>query len=173
MTKLEPAVPTAVAGGRRAWLGLGVLLLPVLLVSMDISVLFLAMPTLTADLDPSASQQLWILDIYGFMLAGLLITMGNLGDRIGRRNILLVGATIFGLASGYREFVLLGVTWYFLNRTTGGLALSAVGESPVAADALGSGRGIVELVRERGLLDENQIRDLLSPENMVGSRPRA
>ncbi|MGW5439562.1 MFS transporter [Nocardia asteroides] len=99
MTKLEPAVRTAQAGGRRAWLGLGVLLLPVLLVSMDISVLFLAMPTLTADLDPSASQQLWILDIYGFMLAGLLITMGNLGDRIGRRNILLVGATVFGLAS--------------------------------------------------------------------------
>ncbi|MFE7718071.1 MFS transporter [Nocardia rhizosphaerihabitans] len=104
MTKLEPAVPTAVAGGRRAWLGLGVLLLPVLLVSMDISVLFLAMPTLTADLDPSASQQLWILDIYGFMLAGLLITMGNLGDRIGRRNILLVGATIFGLASVLAAF---------------------------------------------------------------------
>ena len=43
----------------------------------------------------------------------------------------------------------------------------------LAADALGSGRGIVELVRERGLLDENQIRDLLSPENMVGTRPRA
>ncbi|MET9212928.1 MULTISPECIES: MFS transporter [unclassified Nocardia] len=104
MTKLDPAVPTAVAGGRRAWLGLGVLLLPVLLVSMDISVLFLAMPTLTADLDPSASQQLWILDIYGFMLAGLLITMGNLGDRIGRRNILLVGATIFGLASVLAAF---------------------------------------------------------------------
>ncbi|MFC4128734.1 MFS transporter [Nocardia rhizosphaerae] len=99
MTKLEPALPTAAVGGRRAWLGLGVLLLPVLLVSMDISVLFLAMPTLTADLDPSASQQLWILDIYGFMLAGLLITMGNLGDRIGRRNILLLGAAVFGLAS--------------------------------------------------------------------------
>ncbi|MFE5474611.1 MFS transporter [Nocardia sp. NPDC056541] len=104
MTKLEPAVPTAVAGGRRAWLGLGVLLLPVLLVSMDISVLFLAMPTLTADLDPTASQQLWILDIYGFMLAGLLITMGNLGDRIGRRNILLAGAAIFGVASVLAAF---------------------------------------------------------------------
>lgn len=104
MTKLEPAVPTAAAGGRRAWLGLGVLLLPVLLVSMDISVLFLAMPTLTADLDPSASQQLWILDIYGFMLAGLLITMGNLGDRIGRRNILLLGASLFGLASVLAAF---------------------------------------------------------------------
>ncbi|APE34412.1 MFS transporter [Nocardia mangyaensis] len=104
MTKLEPALSTAAVGGRRAWLGLGVLLLPVLLVSMDISVLFLAMPTLTLDLDPSAAQQLWILDIYGFMLAGLLITMGNLGDRIGRRNILLVGATVFGLASVLAAF---------------------------------------------------------------------
>lgn len=98
MTKLDTA-PVVRTGGRRAWLGLGVLLLPVLLVSMDISVLFLAMPTLTTDLDPSASQQLWILDIYGFLLAGLLITMGNIGDRVGRRNILLAGAAVFGLAS--------------------------------------------------------------------------
>lgn len=89
---------------RRAWAGLAVLLLPVLLVSMDMSVLYLAMPTLTADLDPSATQQLWILDIYGFMIAGLLITMGNLGDRIGRRNILLAGATVFGLASVLAAF---------------------------------------------------------------------
>ncbi len=84
---------------RRAWLGLAVLILPVLLVSMDMSVLYLAMPTLTEHLNPSAEQQLWILDIYGFMIAGLLITMGNLGDRIGRRNILLAGAAVFGLAS--------------------------------------------------------------------------
>ncbi|MFF2549879.1 MFS transporter [Nocardia sp. NPDC058058] len=89
---------------RRAWAGLAVLLLPVLLVSMDMSVLYLAMPTLTEHLDPSATQQLWILDIYGFMIAGLLITMGNLGDRIGRRNILLVGATVFGLASVLAAF---------------------------------------------------------------------
>jgi DHA2 family multidrug resistance protein-like MFS transporter len=102
MTELEAVRPIATSsqiGSRRAWLGLAVLLLPVLLVSMDISVLFLAMPTLTIDLDPSATQQLWILDIYGFLLAGLLITMGNLGDRIGRRNILLIGASVFGAAS--------------------------------------------------------------------------
>ncbi|APA99271.1 MFS transporter [Nocardia seriolae] len=89
---------------RRAWAGLSVLLLPVLLVSMDMSVLYLAMPTLTRSLDPSATQQLWILDIYGFMIAGLLITMGNLGDRIGRRNILLIGATVFGIASVLAAF---------------------------------------------------------------------
>ncbi|MGW5570674.1 MFS transporter [Nocardia thailandica] len=103
MTKLDTA-PVVHTGGRRAWLGLGVLLLPVLLVSMDISVLFLAMPTLTTDLDPTASQQLWILDIYGFLLAGLLITMGNIGDRVGRRNILLAGAAVFGLASVLAAF---------------------------------------------------------------------
>ncbi|MFR9750095.1 MFS transporter [Nocardia sp. 004] len=103
------AVPTMSAGpepvaSRRAWLGLAVLLLPVLLVSMDVSVLFLALPRLTVDLDPSAGQQLWILDIYGFLLAGLLITMGNLGDRIGRRTILLAGAAIFGIASVLAAF---------------------------------------------------------------------
>ncbi|MEV0296827.1 MFS transporter [Nocardia sp. NPDC050710] len=106
MTQVEAvrSAAPAGAGSRRAWLGLAVLLLPVLLVSMDISVLFLAMPTLTTDLDPSAAQQLWILDIYGFMIAGLLITMGNLGDRIGRRNILLAGATVFGIASVIAAF---------------------------------------------------------------------
>ncbi|MCP2294049.1 MFS transporter, DHA2 family, multidrug resistance protein [Nocardia amikacinitolerans] len=108
MTDLETVRPThgspVAIGSRRAWLGLAVLLLPVLLVSMDISVLFLAMPTLTVDLDPSAAQQLWILDIYGFLIAGLLITMGNLGDRIGRRNILLIGATVFGIASVLAAF---------------------------------------------------------------------
>ncbi|MFE7799102.1 MFS transporter [Nocardia sp. NPDC057440] len=107
MTEVQAVRPTTAplpAGSRRAWMGLAVLVLPVLLVSMDISVLFLAMPTLTLDLDPSATQQLWILDIYGFLIAGLLIAMGNLGDRIGRRNILLVGASVFGVASVIAAF---------------------------------------------------------------------
>lgn len=106
MTNVEAVRPAPDAGvaSRRAWLGLVVLVLPVLLVSMDVSVLFLALPTLTVDLDPSASEQLWILDIYGFLIAGLLITMGNLGDRIGRRRILLAGATVFGIASAMAAF---------------------------------------------------------------------
>ncbi|MGW0002267.1 MFS transporter [Nocardia grenadensis] len=105
MTNVEAArAAPDTSGGRRAWFGLAVLLLPVLLVSMDMSVLFLALPTLTADLDPTAAQQLWILDIYGFLIAGLLITMGNLGDRIGRRKILLAGATLFGIASAIAAF---------------------------------------------------------------------
>ncbi|MEU8783931.1 MFS transporter [Streptomyces sp. NPDC048637] len=86
--------------GRREWTALAVLLLPCLLVSMDVSVLYFAVPFLTAELEPSSVQQLWILDVYGFVLAGLLITMGALGDRIGRRRLLLTGALLFGLASG-------------------------------------------------------------------------
>ena len=65
---------------RREWIGLGVIALPCLLYSMDLTVLNLAVPHLTADLRPSAAQLLWIVDIYGFLLAGALITMGTLGD---------------------------------------------------------------------------------------------
>ncbi len=85
--------------GRREWIALGVLALPLLLVSMDVSVLYFAVPFISADLGATATEQLWIFDIYGFVLAGLLITMGALGDRIGRRRLLLAGAVAFGLAS--------------------------------------------------------------------------
>ena len=92
----SPAHPRA---GRREWLGLAVLVLPTLLLALDMTVLHLAAPHLSADLEPSSAELLWILDIYGFMVAGFLITMGTLGDRIGRRRLLLIGATAFGLAS--------------------------------------------------------------------------
>ncbi|MFI0374023.1 MFS transporter [Actinomadura sp. 1N219] len=85
--------------GRREWAGLAVLVLANLLISMDVSVLYLAVPFVSAELEPSSAQQLWILDIYGFLLAGLLITMGALGDRFGRRRLLLCGAAAFGAAS--------------------------------------------------------------------------
>ncbi|MFF9401202.1 MFS transporter [Streptomyces sp. NPDC014744] len=85
--------------GRREWTAFVVLLLPLLLVSMDISVLFFAIPSIDRDLAPSATQQLWIFDVYAFALAGLLITMGSLGDRIGRRRLLLIGAFAFSAAS--------------------------------------------------------------------------
>ncbi len=73
--------------------------LPCLLYSMDLTVLHLAIPKLTADLTPSSAELLWIIDIYGFLVAGSLITMGTLGDRIGRRRLLLIGAAAFGVAS--------------------------------------------------------------------------
>jgi DHA2 family multidrug resistance protein-like MFS transporter len=90
---------TTPRAGRREWVGLAVIALPCLLYSMDLTVLFLAVPHLSAALQPSSTQLLWITDIYGFLLAGLLITMGTLGDRIGRRRLLLLGAAAFGLAS--------------------------------------------------------------------------
>ena len=90
--------------GRREWWGLAVLALPMLLVSMDLTVLHLAVPSLSADLTPSSSQLLWIVDIYGFMIAGFLITMGTLGDRVGRRRLLLIGAAAFGVASVLAAF---------------------------------------------------------------------
>ena len=92
-----PAVPPR--AGRREWIGLAVLALACLLYVMDLTVLHLAVPALSAALQPTSSQLLWIIDIYGFMVAGFLVTMGTLGDRIGRRRLLLVGAAAFGAVS--------------------------------------------------------------------------
>jgi DHA2 family multidrug resistance protein-like MFS transporter len=85
--------------GRREWIGLAVIALPCLVYAMDLTVLNLAVPHLSADLRPSSAQLLWIVDVYGFMVAGLLVTMGALGDRIGRRRLLLAGAAAFAIAS--------------------------------------------------------------------------
>jgi DHA2 family multidrug resistance protein-like MFS transporter len=83
----------------RQWVALGVLALPTLLVSIDVSIMLLALPHISAGLGASSTEQLWIMDMYGFMLAGCLITMGTLGDRIGRRRLLTMGAAGFGGAS--------------------------------------------------------------------------
>jgi DHA2 family multidrug resistance protein-like MFS transporter len=96
MTTDLTAAPRAT---RREWIGLVVLTLPTLLLALDVSVLYLALPQLSADLGAGSTQQLWILDIYSFMVAGFLVTMGTLGDRIGRRRLLLAGAAAFGVAS--------------------------------------------------------------------------
>ncbi|GGY55115.1 MFS transporter [Streptomyces anulatus] len=84
---------------RREWIGLVVLALPTLLISMDMTVLYLAVPHLSSDLEPSSTELLWIMDIYGFLIAGALVPAGALGDRIGRKRILLIGAALFGVAS--------------------------------------------------------------------------
>lgn len=89
---------------RREWIGLAVLALACLMYVMDLTVLHLAVPQLSEDLRPSSTQLLWILDIYGFMVAGALVTMGTLGDRIGRRRLLLVGAVAFGATSVLAAF---------------------------------------------------------------------
>jgi DHA2 family multidrug resistance protein-like MFS transporter len=96
--------PSSPKATRREWIGLGVIALPCLLYSMDLTVLNLAVPALSAELGPSSVQLLWIIDIYGFLVAGSLMTMGTLGDRIGRRRLLMIGAAVFGAGSVLAAF---------------------------------------------------------------------
>lgn len=88
----------------REWTGLMILVLPMLMVASDLTVMFLALPTVNADLEPSASQGLWITHIYGFVIASLLVTAGRLGDRIGPRRLLLIGGAAFGLLSAVAAY---------------------------------------------------------------------
>jgi DHA2 family multidrug resistance protein-like MFS transporter len=97
-TTAEPRV------GWRGWAALVVLMLPVLLVSVDNTVLSFALPQIALDLEPTATQQLWIIDAYPLVLAALLVTMGVLGDRFGRRRMLLIGATGFAAVSALAAF---------------------------------------------------------------------
>src|SRR5215469_8157467 len=94
--------PTEVSTGkatRREWTGLAIIALPCVLYAMDLTILNLAVPSLSADLKPTAAQLLWIVDVYGFLAAGSLLIIGTLGDRMGRRKLLLIGAAAFGLLS--------------------------------------------------------------------------
>ena len=88
----------------RNWLALGVLTLAVLLIGVDGTVLALATPFISRDLGATATQILWIGDIYSFVLAALLVSMGSLGDRIGHKKLLLCGATVFGLVSAVTAY---------------------------------------------------------------------
>jgi len=92
-------MPAPRRAGRREWLGLGVLALACVVYVMDLTVLHLAVPAISRALRPTSVELLWIIDVYGFMVAGFLITMGTLGDRIGRRRLLFIGAGAFGLVS--------------------------------------------------------------------------
>ena len=122
----SPAIGISISrAGRREWTGLAALSLPTLLLSIDTSVLYLALPPLSADLKANSVQQLWIMDIYGFMIAGLLITMGTLGDRIGYRRLLLTGAAVFGLASVLATFAH-SAALLILARAVMGLAGAAI-----------------------------------------------
>ncbi|MFE4463337.1 MFS transporter, partial [Nocardia tengchongensis] len=90
--------------GRREWAGLAVLALACLVYSMDLTVLHLAVPQISEVLRPTSSQLLWIIDVYGFLVAGLLLTMGTIGDRIGRRRLLIIGAAAFAAISVIAAF---------------------------------------------------------------------
>src|SRR6266571_5509418 len=116
---------------RREWIGLGVIALPCILYSMDLTVLNLAVPRFSAALKPTSAQLLWIVDIYGFVLAGFLITMGTLGDRIGRRRLLLIGAAAFGAASVLAAFST-SVAMLIVARVVLGIAAATLAPSTVS-----------------------------------------
>ncbi|MFC0581153.1 MFS transporter [Micrococcoides hystricis] len=88
----------------KTWLGFAALMLTVLLISIDNTVLSFALPDISKALNPSGTQLLWIVDIYPLILAGLLITMGTVGDRVGRKKLLLIGAIGFGAVSVFAAF---------------------------------------------------------------------
>src|SRR5690349_20246623 len=112
---------TTTRAGAREWAALAVLVLAVVLLAVDGTVLSLAVPALTRALQPTAGELLWIGDSYSFALAGLLITMGTLADRIGRKRLLLIGTAGFGLASALAAFAP-GPGWLILARVALGVA---------------------------------------------------
>ncbi|WP_024876563.1 MFS transporter [Saccharomonospora piscinae] len=88
----------------RDWAGLAVLALPTMLLGLDVTVLYQALPMLSVELRPTTTETLWIMDVYGFLIAGLLITMGSLGDRYGHRRLLVIGSLAFGVTSVLAAF---------------------------------------------------------------------
>ena len=90
--------------GARGWWSLAVLMVPVLLISIDNTVLSFALPSISIELTPTANVLLWITDVYPLVLAGLLVAMGSLGDRIGRRRLLLIGTVGFAVVSAAAAF---------------------------------------------------------------------
>jgi DHA2 family multidrug resistance protein-like MFS transporter len=117
--------------GRREWVGLAVLALACLLYVMDLTVLHLAVPAISADLRPTSAQLLWIIDVYGFFVAGSLITMGTLGDRIGRRRLLMIGAAAFGAVSVLAAFAP-SAEWLIASRALLGLAGATLAPSTLS-----------------------------------------
>lgn len=101
MSLASPEVPRA---SLRQWLGLATVCLGTLIVAIDGTVLDVAIPAISEGLQPTSTELLWIIDVYGFVIAALLVTMGTLGDRIGRRKVLLIGIAGFGVASMLAAF---------------------------------------------------------------------
>jgi DHA2 family multidrug resistance protein-like MFS transporter len=117
--------PSQLRAGRKEWLGLGLLVLPSLLLFMMLTILFLAIPHIAADLRPSSTQMLWIVDIYGFLMAGFLVAMGTLGDRVGRRFVFTIGSAVFAVVSFVAAYTG-DPGWMIFWRAVLGVAAAAV-----------------------------------------------
>jgi DHA2 family multidrug resistance protein-like MFS transporter len=130
---------------RRRWVVLATLCLAVLLVAIDATVLNLAIPAITTDLGASATQMLWILDIYSLVLAGLLVSAGALSDRLGRRRVLLAGCALFGVASALAAFA------PSAEALIAARALMGIGGATIMPSTLAIIRALFEVPRERTL----------------------
>lgn len=130
-------------GSSRRWTGLAVLVLAILLVVVDATVLVLAIPSITESLRPSGTQLLWIGDIYSFVLAGLLVSMGSLSDRVGRKRLLLTGTAAFGAASLLAAYAP-GPGWLIAAR-----ALLGVAGATIMPSTLSLIRALFPNARER------------------------
>jgi DHA2 family multidrug resistance protein-like MFS transporter len=144
MTDTMPASGQRTAT-RREWISLAVLALPSLLMSIDLSVLYLALPKMSVALHASSVQQLWSVDIYGFMLAGFLVTMGTLGDRAGRRKVLLIGAGAFTVAS------VLAAYSTNVGMLIGARALMGIAAATIMPSILGLITNMFTIPRQRGV----------------------
>ncbi len=131
MNQMTGASAVPARATRREWIGLAVLTLAALVYAMDLTVLNLAIPRISAELQPTSAQLLWMIDIYGFLVAGLLITMGTLGDRIGRRKLLLAGAAGFALASLLAAFST-GSEMLIASRAVMGIAGATIAPSTLS-----------------------------------------
>ncbi|MFJ1935665.1 MULTISPECIES: MFS transporter [unclassified Kitasatospora] len=134
---------TVSASPRQRWTGLAVLVLAVTVVALDATVLSLAIPSISETLEPSGTQLLWIGDSYSFVLAGLLVSMGSLSDRIGRKKLLLIGAAAFGAASLLAAYAP-SAGWLILAR-----ALLGVAGATIMPSTLSLIRGLFPDDRER------------------------
>ena len=104
LDRVPATTPVAPTVGARGWIALAVLMLPVLLVSVDNTVLSFALPSIASSIGPTGAQQLWIIDVYPLVLAGLLVAMGSMGDRFGRRRLLLIGAIGFAAVNALAAY---------------------------------------------------------------------
>ncbi|MHA7957952.1 MFS transporter [Streptomyces sp. L500] len=139
----DPASGSGPAPGR--WAMLAVLCASLLLVAMDATILNVALPSLIDDLRPGPLEQLWIIDIYGLILGGLLVTTGAIGDRWGRKRLFLLGFVLFGVAS------VLAATAHSSFQLIGGRVLLGLGGAMVMPSTLSLIRNIFTDARERAL----------------------
>ena len=91
--------PTEAVSSRRAWAAVAVLSASLLVITMDMTILNIALPEMAAELHPTSDQQLWIVDVYSLVLAGLLVSWAAIADRWGRKRMLMLGYGIFLVAS--------------------------------------------------------------------------